>query len=220
MNRIYLDYAATTPINYEVKKAMGPYFSERFGNPNSLHYFGQQARRAIDESREKIAKSIGADFGEIIFTGSATEANNLALRGTIKAVQLFSDGTACPLAPAASGRLGSRADGSAFGRDQARRHSETFRTKTTKRPYRIIVSGIEHESILETARDLEREGVEVIYLAVDKNGIVDLKKLKNYLNDRTILVSIMYANNEIGSIQPISEIGKIISEFKGGNIYP
>ncbi len=187
-----MDYAATTPVDPIVKKAILPYFDEKFGNPGSLHSFGQEAIKAVDESREKIAKAIGADFQEIIFTGSATEANNLALRGAIKTAQLFSD--------------------------------------ETGRSYRIIVNEIEHESILDTCRDLgktcpelaEGKGVEIIYLPVNKQGIVDLKKLKESLNDRTILVSIMYANNEIGTIQPIAEIAKIIDEFKKepSRIYP
>lgn len=178
MEKIYLDYAATTPVDSAVEKTMKPYFSERFGNPNSLHFFGQEARAAIDLAREKIAKSIGADFGEIIFTGSATEANNLALRGLVKFL------------------------------------NNSFKKIS---PLRIIVSAIEHESILETARDLEREDVEVVILPVNKNGIVDLKKLKEALNEKTILVSIMYANNETGVIQPLFEIRKIIDDFKKRN---
>lgn len=187
MKRIYLDYAATTPVDVEVERAMKPYFSEFFGNAGSLYCFGQKAMAALDESREKIAKAINADFREIIFTGSATEANNLALRGVVKSVQLF---------------------------------SETFRAKKTEPLYRIIISSIEHESVLETARDLEREGVEVIYLLVDKNGLVNLKKLKESLNERTILVSIMCANNEIGTIQPIKEIAKIIKDYRNSGVYP
>jgi cysteine desulfurase len=141
-----------------------------WGNAGSLHCFGQKAMKALDESREKIAGSIGADFREIIFTGSATEANNLALRGVVKAAKI-------------------------------------------KNP-RIIISAIEHESVLETARDLEKDGVEVVCLPVDKSGLVNLKKLKESLNDRTILVSVMYANNEIGTIQPISAIAEIIKKFR------
>jgi len=173
--RIYFDYAATTPVGPEVLKAMQPYFKEKYGNPGSLHSFGQEATAAADKARETIAKTIGAPpaggFREIIFTGSATEANNLALRGVIKAYK-------------------------------------------TNKSYRIIVSAIEHESVLETARDLEKDGVEVICLPVDKNGFVDLGKLKKSLNERTVLVSVMYANNEIGTIQPISKIGELISEFR------
>lgn len=180
MKRIYLDYAATTPIDSLVKKVMEPYFCQKFGNPSSLHFFGQEAMAAIDESREKIAKVIGANFREVIFTGSATEANNLALRGAVKS----------------------------FDSSRAVALNQNFL------PFRIIVSAIEHESILETARDLEREGVEAIYLPVNREGVVNLKKLKEALNERTILVSIMYANNEIGTIQPISEIAEIVRKFR------
>ena len=186
MKRIYLDYAATTPVDLLVKKVMEPYFSLKFGNPSSLHFFGQETMAAIDESREKIAKNIGANFREIIFTGSATESNNIALRGITQ--------------------------------KYTRNYAELFRVSPREvrevlRP-RLIVSAIEHESILETCRDLESEGVEIIYLPVNREGVVDLKKLKEALNERTVLVSIMYANNEIGTIQPIVEISKIIQEFK------
>ncbi|MCR4275330.1 MAG: cysteine desulfurase [Candidatus Wolfebacteria bacterium] len=192
MRRFYFDYAATTPIDPEVLKEINSNLRNNFGNPGSLNFFGQAAMAMVDKSREKIANAINADFREIIFTGSATEANNLALRGILKNARL---------------RQG-------FG----------GQVKTKSKKPRIIVSAIEHESILETARDLsarggsafggEKEGVEIIYLPVDKNGVVDLKKLENALNERTILVSIMYANNETGVIQPIAEIAEIIKKFK------
>ena len=178
MRKIYLDYAATTPVDSAVLAAMKPYFEKRFGNAGSLHSFGQEAMAALDDSREKIAKAIGADFREIIFTGSATEASNLALRGAVMA----------------SG------------------------VKNSK----IIISTIEHKSILETCRDLESEGAEVIYLPASREGIIDLKKLKATLDERTILVSVMYANNEIGTIEPISKISEIIKNFRDElkTIYP
>ena len=179
-----MDYAATTPMDMKVKKAMAPYFSAPpaggFGNPGSLHFFGQKAMTAVDESREKIAKAINADFREIIFTGSATEANNLALRGIVKKFKI-----------------------------------KDLRFKIP----RIIVSAIEHDSILETCRDLEREEIEIIYLPVNKQGIIDLKKLKESLNERTVLVSIMCANNEIGIVQNIAGISKIIKDFKKENFF-
>lgn len=172
--KIYLDYAASTPVEPAVLKAMAPYFTEKFGNPGSLHSFGQEAMGAVDKARETVAKTIGADFHSVIFTGSATEANNLALRGVVW------------------------------------KYYQTFHGTKPK----IIISNIEHESVLDTARDLEKEGVDVVYLPVDKNGIVSLKELEKTLDERTILVSVMYVNNEIGSIQPIKEISKIIKEFR------
>ncbi|MDP2598477.1 MAG: cysteine desulfurase family protein [Candidatus Liptonbacteria bacterium] len=178
MEKIYLDYAASTPVDPRVFEAMRPYFTEKFGNPGSLHSFGQEAIAAVDKSRETIAKALGADFREVIFTGSATEANNLALRGVIKRFE--------------------------------------YRISNIEYP-RIIISAIEHESVLETARDLEREGIEVVYLPVDRRGVVDLEKLKEALNERTVLVSIMHANNEIGTAQPLFEIHRIIEDFKKRN---
>ena len=172
--RVYFDYAASTPVDPRVVKAMMPYYSGIFGNPGSLHKFGQEASATVFKARNKISKLINCDYREIIFTGSATESNNLAIRGIIK----------------------------------------NFRQRSKEIP-RIITSQIEHESILETCRDLKKEGLaEVIYLPVSKGGIINLKKLKESLNERAVLVSIMYANNEIGSIQPISEVAKIIYSFK------
>ena len=154
---------------------MRPYLQGKFGNPSSLHSFGQEAMAALDKSRETLANLIGAKFNEVVFTSSATEANNLALRGAISNFEFLI--------------------------------SNKFKP-------RIIVSSIEHESILETAKDLERTGVEVIYLPVDKKGFVDLRKLEESLNENTVLVSIMHANNETGVIQNISEISKIVRNSK------
>jgi len=173
MKRYYFDYAAATPLDSSAEKAMRPYGSGIFGNPGSLHSFGQEASAAVFEARDTIAKSLGCHYSEIIFTGSATEANNLALRGVVKA--------------AMKGGI--------------------------KNP-KIITSQTEHDSVLGTCRDLEGEGVEVIYLPVNADGIVDLKKLEAELNDRTVLVSIMLANNEIGVIQSISKVSEIIRNFR------
>ncbi len=173
MERIYLDYAATTPLDTQVKTAMEPFFGTRFGNPGSLHSFGQEASAAVFGARRSIAEAIGAAYEQIIFTGSATEANNLALRGAVRVARR-------------SGR----------GRPQ------------------IIVSQIEHESILETARSLESDGVRVLYLPVSSEGFIDIEKLKANLSEQTILVSIIYAHNEIGSIQPIAEVSRIIRDFR------
>ena len=154
---------------------MRPYFSREFGNPGSLHSFGQKAIAAVDASRELIGKLIGAKhFREVIFTSGATEANNLALRG---AVEFYKE-----------------------------RHPDV-------RP-RIIISSIEHESILETAQALERGGVEVITLPVNKEGVIDIMALKNALNENTVVVSVMQVNNETGTIQPLREIKFMIDEFR------
>lgn len=182
MPKIYLDYAASSPVDPEVFRAMQPYFMEKFGNPGSLHAFGQEAITAVDRSRETIAKAIHAHFREIVFVSSATEANNLALRGAV-----------------------------GFA---ARKENSSRNTKSVSKKPRIIVSAVEHESVIETARDLERSGIDVVYLPVDERGIVDLKKLSEAFDERTVLVSVMYANNEIGTVQPIAEIGALIQEFR------
>ncbi len=173
MERIYLDYAASTPVDPEVERAMRPYLGKRFGNPGSIHSFGQEAMAAVDKARETFAKILNAKFREIIFVSSATEGNNLAIRGTIK--------------------------------------------KSGIQDPRIITSQIEHESVIETCRDLKKDGAEVIELPVSKDGFVDLDKLKVALNARTVLVSIIYASNEIGVIEPIREIAEIIADFKKKN---
>lgn len=166
--KIYLDYAATTPVDPRVVKKMMPYFSEKFGNTMSLHSLGQEAKEALEESREIIANFMGAKPTEIIFTSSATESNNLALKGI------------------------------AFANKDKGNH--------------IIISSIEHACIMESAKWLERQGFEITRLKVDKYGLVDLKEVKKAIKKETILVSIMHANNEIGTIEPIEEIGKICKE--------
>ena len=165
MKRIYLDNAATTPTDKRVLEAMLPCFTEIYGNPSSLHAFGQDARHIMEESRDKIATFIGAKPEEIIFTSGGTESNNSAIKGI------------------------------AYARHNKGNH--------------IITSKIEHNSVLEPCRFLEKQGFEVTYLPVDKYGIVDPDEVKKAITDKTILISIMHANNEIGTIQPIREIGKM-----------
>ncbi len=167
---IYLDNAATTPVKPEVLKAMLPYFSQKYGNPSTIYSIGTEAKTAIEEARQKVAKSIGATTNEIFFTGSGTEADNWALKGIANA-----------------------------NKDKGRH---------------IITSQIEHHAILHTCETLGKEGFEVTYVPVDKNGIVDIKKLEKSIKKDTILISIMFANNEIGTIQPIQEIGKIARKHK------
>jgi cysteine desulfurase len=176
--RYYFDYAASTPVDSAVSAAMQPYFSEKFGNPGSLHSFGQEAIAALDRARETVSHSIGAQFREVIFTSSATEANNLALYGAYF------------------------------------RFKEAYPHKTPK----IITSAIEHESVIETARFLKSCGANLAIIPVEKNGVIDIKKLAEELDDSTCIVSIMYVNNEVGSVQPIKKIAKIIREYRTRNI--
>ncbi len=167
MNKpIYLDYHATTPVDPLVLEAMIPFFTNVFGNAASRnHKFGWDAEAAIEEARQKIARLIGANPKEIIFTSGATESNNLALRGV----------------------------------------AEMHKAKGNH----IITTKIEHKAVLDTAKYLETQGFEVTYLPVDKFGIIQISDLEKAITDRTILISVMAANNEIGTIQPIAEIGKL-----------
>ncbi|MDP2741560.1 MAG: cysteine desulfurase family protein, partial [bacterium] len=165
MKRIYLDYAATTPIDKRVLNAAAPYFSKEFGNTMSLHSFGQKAKLALEESRETIANLIGADANEIVFTSSATESNNLALKGVALA--------------------------------------------NKNKGNHVIISSIEHPCIVESAKWLEKQGFKITRINVDEYGTVNPKDIENAIKEETILVSIMHASNEIGTIEPIEEIGKI-----------
>jgi cysteine desulfurase len=172
MKRIYMDHSATTPVAPEVMEAMLPLFSHEFGNASSLHSFGQEAKEALEESREKIAAFLGAMPEEIIFTSGGTESDNLALKGIARS----------------NAKLGKH----------------------------IITSRIEHPAVLETCRRLEKEGFSVTYLPVTKEGMVDLSVLEAAIRPDTILISVMHANNEVGTIQPIEEIGRLAAER---NIY-
>jgi len=168
MKTIYLDHAATTPVSPEVLTTMQPYFSLHYGNPSEPHQWGQQARAAIDEAREKVAQFLGAKPQEIIFTSGATEAINLAHKGLIENI---------------------------------------------KYPH-IITSSIEHKAVLETCKHLEKLGMaEVTYLPVDKDGLVKVEDVEKSIKPETVLVSLMYVNNEVGTIQPIAEIGKLIQKI-------
>lgn len=165
MKRVYFDYANTGPVDPRVLKQMMPYFQEVFGNPSSLHDFGQTAAEAVDKAREKVAGLIGSSKEEIIFTASSTEANNFALKGIA---------------------LANRGKGE-----------------------HIIISQIEHFSVLHPAKTLEKWGFEVTYLPVDKYGLVDPSRVEEAITRETILISIMHANNEIGTIEPIEKISKV-----------
>ncbi len=166
--KVYLDHAATTPVDSRVVKAMIPYFEKKFGNTMSLHFFGQEAKLALEKSRETVADLMGARLNEIIFTSSATESNNLVLKGI------------------------------------------TFANRNKGR--HIIISSIEHPCIMESAKWLEKQGYEITKIPVDKYGLIDPENIKKAIREDTILVSIIHASNEIGTIQPIEEIGKIIKK--------
>jgi len=163
-----MDHAATTSTDVEVVEAMKPYFTQKYGNPNSIHSFGQEAREAVEEAREKIARLIGANPSEIVFTAGGTEADNYAIKGIAWANQ--------------------------------------------KKGNHIITSQIEHHAVLHSCQFLEKHGFKVTYLKVDKYGLIDPEDVKKAITGQTILVTIMHANNEIGTIEPIKEIGKIVKE--------
>jgi cysteine desulfurase len=179
---IYLDYAATTPVDSRVLAAMLPYFSERAGNPSSMHAFGQDARAAVDRARVETAALLGARPGEIIFTSGATEADNLAIVG----VALARGGEQAGLA------------GTAQSGGDRRRH--------------IVTSAIEHHAVLEACHFLEQRGYEVTFLPVGAPGIVDPDDVRSAVRSDTALISIMAANNEIGTLQPVAEIGAVARE--------
>ncbi len=163
---VYADNAATTQVLPEVVDAMLPMFIENFGNPSSLHEKGRDAKEILDDARERIAKTLGADSSEIYFTASGTEADNWGIRGAAVRMQ-----------------------------KKGKNH--------------IVTSKIEHPAVLNTCRALEREGFSVSYVGVGEDGIVDLDELRSVVSEKTAVVAIMFANNEIGTIQPIEEITEI-----------
>jgi Cysteine sulfinate desulfinase/cysteine desulfurase and related enzymes len=171
MDSIYLDYAATTPLDPQVLESMAPYFTEVFGNPSSSHYFGQKAEGILEECRAQLAAMLGARPSEVIFTASGSEGDNLALRGS------------------------------------ALQQKETFGKDT------LLISPVEHPAVANTARQLqEHYGFNLVKLRIDNYGKIDLEDLINKINNRTAMVSAIYANNEIGTINPVHEIGQICAE--------
>ena len=166
----YFDHAATTPIRREVLAAMNPYFSKEFGNPSNLYELSRRAKSAIVEATKKIADTLGCQTEEFVFTGSATEANNITIQGIAKA----------------------------------------NREKGNK----IIISNVEHKSVLATCQALKKEGFEIQELGVGTDGLLRPRDLEAALDEKTILVSIIYADSETGSTQPIKEFSSIIKKFK------
>lgn len=168
LKRVYFDHSATTPVDTKVAEIVLKHMTEKFGNASSVHSFGREARKALEEAREKVAALINAEPNEIFFTSGGTESDNLALKGVAYA--------------------------------------------NRKKGNHIITTAIEHHAILHTAEALEKEGFSITYLPVDEYGMVRLEDVKNAITDKTILISVMYANNEVGTIQPIAEIGQIARE--------
>ncbi len=179
MKPIYLDYSASTPLDKDVSRVMNAVSEEVFGNPGSLHSFGQKALSVLDSSRERVARVLDVDFREVVFTSSATEANNLAIRGVLKAFP--------------------------------------------KKHPKVIISSIEHESVMETALDLEREGIaRVSMIPPNTRGLVSFRDIEKEIDENTALVSLMYANNIVGSIEPIREVSSAIQSWraKKNSLYP
>ena len=166
--RVYLDHAATTPLDKKALKKMLPYFSEAFGNASSLHAFGREAKKAVDLARQEVAKTLNCKDSEVYFTSGGTESDNFAI----------------------------------FGYCRQNKHKGN----------RIITTKIEHHAVINVFKTLEKEGFDVVYLDVNKDGLVELETLEKAINDKTIFVSVMFANNEIGTIQPIKEIGKLCKQ--------
>jgi cysteine desulfurase len=173
MNRVYLDYNATTPVVPEVLDAMLPYFSAEFGNAASIHTPGQKARAAVETAREQVAALIGARPQEIIFTSGGTESDNHAIFGIV---------------------------------------SSSFSSTSLASQPHAVTSTIEHEAVLNACQALEKQGVSVTYLGVDRDGQIDLEELRRALRPETVLITIMHANNELGTVQPLDQIGRIAKE--------
>ncbi|WP_034145992.1 cysteine desulfurase NifS [Desulfosporosinus sp. BICA1-9] len=166
--RVYLDHSATTPVDPEVAALMMTYYTEKYGNPSSVHGFGREAKQALEQARSQVAELIGATPKEVTFTSGGTEADNLAILGTAEALR--------------------------------------------KKGKHIITSCIEHHAVLETCEYLEKNGFDLTVIPVNEEGILSVDEVKKAIRPDTILISVMHANNEVGSIQPIAEIGRLTKE--------
>lgn len=171
MQRIYFDNSATTPIDPRVVEAMLPFLTAKFGNASSIHFFGQEARAAVDKARHQVAALINSRPNEIVFTSGGTEANNLAIRGVLE---------------------NQRSDG----------------------PFHVVTTVIEHSAVKNVCEDLEKRGAEVTYVPVREDGVLHVDDIRNAIRDDTALISVMAANNEIGTLQPVEEIGRLVRELR------
>ncbi|MEO8647940.1 MAG: cysteine desulfurase family protein [Acidobacteriota bacterium] len=170
MQRIYFDNSATTETDPDVVDAMLPYFTKKFGNASSIHFFGQEAKAAVDKARHQVASLINSRPNEIVFTSGGTEANNLAVRGLLESNKKYGD--------------------------------------------HIVTSQIEHSAVKNVCEDLEKQGYRVTYLPVYENGLVRFDDVRRAITDQTVLVSVMTSNNEIGTIQPVEEIGRFVAGLR------
>jgi cysteine desulfurase len=176
LRKVYLDHSATTPADHRVVEAMLPYLTEKFGNPSSVHFFGQEARAAVDRARREVAALIGARAKEIVFVSGGTEANNLAIRGIAEAINP--------------------------------------KTSSSGKGH-VITSSIEHSSVRGISEELEKRGWEITRLPAYEEGIVRVEDVRAALRPDTVLISVMLANNEMGTLQPIEEIGALVGEERG-----
>lgn len=167
---IYFDNAATTKLDDEVLKEMMPYLTNMYGNASAIYELGRESRKAVEDAREKVAKVLNCEVGEVYFTSCGSESDNTAIKGIVRA--------------------------------------------NKEKGNHIITSKIEHPAVIETCEQLKKEGFEITYIGVDEKGIVDLEEIKRTIKPTTILISIMFANNEIGTVEPIKEIGKIAKEHE------
>ncbi len=170
LQRIYFDNSATTETDPDVVDAMLPYFTKKFGNASSIHFFGQEAKAAVDKARHQVASLINSRPNEIVFTSGGTEANNLAVRGLLESNKKYGD--------------------------------------------HIVTSQIEHSAVKNVCEDLEKQGYRVTYLPVYENGLVRFDDVRRAITDQTVLVSVMTSNNEIGTIQPVEEIGRFVAGLR------
>jgi len=194
MKKVYLDNAATTSVDPSVFAAMKPYFSVKYGNASEPHIWGQEARQVVEKSRETIANFLNAKPSEIYFTGCATESINLAHKGLLEAkLREFSNSNP------------STSSGQVF--------------QFSKKKPHIITTSIEHKAVLETCNHLEKAGMATVtYLPVDHFGLIDLKQLEKKIRPETVLVSVMYVNNEVGTVEPIEEVGQLIKKINESRI--
>lgn len=193
MKPVYFDHNATTAVEPEVLEAMLPYFSGKYGNASSIHTFGQKARAAVETARDQVAALIGARAQEIVFTSGGTEADNHAIFGVVRA--------------AATDRVG--AIGSTSSKDLQARYPNRLQAQSA--PH-VITTTIEHEAVLNACQALEKEGVDVTYVEVERSGRIDPESIGRALRAETVLITVMHANNELGTVQPLDEIGKVAAE--------